>query len=236
MMVGVTVVLYLHADSKRVRRFLLVGIGVLLVGIGATSSRTGFVMLAVLGLFIAVASVRQLPRALPLVGILVLGTIGIAVAAPTTPRLILDFFTGRVTDNSVDVRLNRTDSIPELLAERPIVGAGYLTGDPNVVLFDNAYFTQLIELGVLGLALLVAFLLAIMVRCYGALAIAPDSERPLLLAGVIAGISLLVASATYDAFSFDQFLPACVLIMGVGIARADVLRRADRVSEVAQRS
>ena len=73
---------------------------------------------------------------------------------------------------------------------------------------------------------LVALILAILVRCYGTLSFAPESDRPLLLVGAIAAISLLIASGTYDAFSFDQFLPTCLLLMGVGLARADLLRRA----------
>lgn len=230
MAVGVTVVLYLHADSRRARLILLGAVAILLVGVGATASRTGFVMLAVLGLFIAVVSVPQIPRAMPLVGIVIAGGIGIALTAPNTPRLILDFFTGRRTDNSVDIRLERTASIPELLERRPAIGAGYLTGDPSVIIFDNGYFTELIELGIIGLALLVAFFLAILVRCYGTLSIAPEADRPLLLAGVIAAISLLIASATYDTFSFDQFLPTTLLVMGVGLARADLLRRAQSAS------
>lgn len=228
--IGIAVLLYLNTESRKARRVYLGLIVVLLMALGTASSRTGFLLIAVIGLVIAVVQVRRLPGSFPLVAMVMVGAAAMAVIAPGTPRLILNFFTGQDTDHNVDVRVSKIEAIPELLERRPAIGAGYLTSDPGVVIFDNSYFTELIELGIVGLLLLIAFLVVVTFRPFGALGIAPEQEQPLLLGGVLAGISLLVTSATFDVMSFDQFLPMCLLLMAIGLARADVLRRAQRAA------
>jgi O-antigen ligase len=198
------------------------------MALGTASSRTGFLLIAVLALVIGIVQVRRVPRSLPLVAMLMLGAAAMAVVAPGTPRLILNFFTGQDTDHNTEVRVSKIAALPELLERRPAIGAGYLTSDPSVIIFDNSYFTELVELGVLGLLLLIAFLLVVTFRPFGVLAIAPREEHALLLAGVLGGISLLVVSATFDVLSFDQFLPMTLLLMAIGLARSDVVRRAER--------
>jgi O-antigen ligase len=226
--IGIAVVLYLNSESKRARRVYLGAIVVLLMALGTASSRTGFLLIAVLALVIGIVQVRRVPRSLPLVAMLMLGAAAMAVVAPGTPRLILNFFTGQDTDHNTEVRVSKIAALPELLERRPAIGAGYLTSDPSVIIFDNSYFTELVELGVLGLLLLIAFILVVTFRPFGVLAIAPREEHALLLAGVLGGISLLVVSATFDVLSFDQFLPMTLLLMAIGLARSDVVRRAER--------
>ena len=226
--IGVCAVRYLHSDSARSRRRYLAAILVQLLGLGATNQRTGFLALAAVIILLGVAQVRRLPSAIPLFIAGIVGAGAVSVLSPNTPRLVLNFFTGQTTDHNVTVRISKYALLPELVGRRPVIGAGYLTGDPSIVIFDNAYLTQLVELGILGLTLLLGFLLVVGARSFSKYLEAPRDDQPLLVAAMCAAVTLLVTMATFDVLSFGQLFPTCLIVLAIGAARADALSRAGR--------
>ena len=145
--------------------------------------------------------------------------------SPNTPRLILNFVTGQQTDQNVAVRTSKYELLPELIEKRPFLGAGFETSDPALVLFDNAYLTELVELGIVGLALLLGFLLVVAARSFSSLRRVDRADQPIVLSGVLAAVVLFVGMATFDVMSFAQLFPTCLIVMALGLARADGVRR-----------
>ena len=223
--IGICIAFYLHSSSRRVRLLLVNLIVLQLAGIGATNQRTAFVALTAVGLVVLFTQIDKLPTAMPLALAVAAGGVLVAIVSPRTPRLILNFVTGQQPDHNVAVRTSKYELFPELLGQRPLLGAGYQTGDPALVTFDNGYLTELVELGIVGFAIFVAFLLVVAGRSFGALASAPEADRPLLLSAVLALVAFLASMITFDAMSFVQFFPMVLMVLAIGLARADELRR-----------
>jgi O-antigen ligase len=226
--IGICVALYLHSDSRRARVLLLGGIIFLFMAVGATNQRTAFVVLAVIAVVVGFAEFRKFPSAIPLIAAVVVGGSALMVISPNTPRLFLNFITFQPIDHNVEVRTSKYAVLPELLEQRPLVGAGFSTADPAVVIFDNGYLTELVELGILGFALLIGFLLVVIGRSFASLRRAEPADRSILLAAVLVGVALLAGMTTFDAMSYVQLFPVVLIVLAVGLARADELRRDGR--------
>ncbi|GMQ94794.1 MAG: hypothetical protein BMS9Abin12_2302 [Acidimicrobiia bacterium] len=225
LLVGVWLI---YTNNSKVRRWLAVAGGVLVVALPVANSRTAFVMLAVAALPLAILMIDKLPK-LVVWSLAVVLAFGMAFAlSPQTPRLLLDSVTRSSEDQNTQIRLERFDRLPELLAPRPILGAGYLTHDPEIQIFDNAYNLGLIEFGILGLIFMIWWFLIALVRSWSATLWATSKEKILTIAGVVTVISLLAASATFDAWTFDQFFPTCLVVLGLALGRSDVVLRRER--------
>jgi hypothetical protein len=213
----------LHADSKKQRIWLAVAGGILVLALPVSNSRTGFVMIVAALIPLFVLSLGNVSRlvfwSIPMIGVLLASV----AVSPSTPRLILNSFTNPGQDHNTNVRIARFSRIPELLDDRPFLGAGYLTHDPGIQIFDNAYNLWLIELGVIGLTVFLLFLIASLVMCWRATRLAEPQERVLPIVGVIAVISLLAGGATFDAWTFDQFFPTAIILLGLGLGRSAVI-------------
>jgi O-antigen ligase len=223
----VAVVLLIREDS--VRRRVLLGLSLLPMTIAMmlVDARSGYVVLGIGTIAVLVLQARNLPRFMPL-GLAAMMAMGVAaVMFPSAARSTLNLFWNAGNDGSVLVRVDRLNSLPELIAQNPILGPGWLTNDPRVLLFDNTYSLGLIELGIVGLTLFVLFIVTAVARMVRARRFAVDAELTLILVGVVGGTSILSAGATFDALAFDQFFPTSILLLAVGLAGADrALRRA----------
>ena len=219
----ICLVLFFRSETPKLRRRAGLSAVVLMAAASATNSRTGFVMVIVIGGIIAAIYSYRTNELLQIGFVGILGTPLIFVVSPDTPRLLLNFFTGVRTDQNVDVRIERFAILPDLIAESPWVGAGYLTHDPGIQIFDNAYNLAVVELGFIGLGLMLAFFATVIIRTMSAAVRYRRSDSGLLAMGAVAGFSMLLGGATFDAWTFDQFLPTCVILMGLGVARADAL-------------
>jgi len=215
----------LYAERGKQRRWLLVAGALLVVGLPVANSRTAYVILGFALLPLAVLHVRRLPQmivwALPLLFAL---AISFAIS-PQTPRLLLNSLTNADQDQNTQIRISRIPRVPELMEDNPFIGAGYLTHDVAIQLFDNAYFVALIEFGIVGFLFFVLFLLAVMVKSWTAAYRAEKHEMILPTVGVIAVLALLAGAATFDAWTFDQFFPTALILMGVGLGRSFVILR-----------
>lgn len=224
-----TIALYLHAPTKRQRRLYVLLLIPQVLALPVTNSRTGFLILIVAGFVLALLQIRKWPRALPL-ALSLTGLMTIAlVFSPGTTSLLLNSLTQPEQDPNIVVRVHRAELVPELMSDRPLLGSGYITTDVSQVLFDNAYYLGLVEFGVLGFLLLLSFFLLCFSRSFVALGRADSLEQPVLLVGVLGVLCLMVGGATFDAWTFDQFFPTCLILLGLGAGRADVvLRNRDR--------
>jgi O-antigen ligase len=223
--IGICLAFFFYSDSRRARAFYLAAITFQFLAIGATNQRTAFVALAAMAAVITLTQIPRLPKALSLVSAVVLGGIAVAVFSPNTPRLILNFVTGQASDHNAAVRVSKYVVLPELIERRPFLGPGYSTSHPSKVIFDNAYLTELVELGIIGLFLLLAFLLVVAFRSAGSLSQSRIADQPVLLSAVLAATVLFSTMATFDVLSFAQLFPTALIVMAVGLARADTERR-----------
>ncbi|MGH8871266.1 MAG: O-antigen ligase family protein [Acidimicrobiia bacterium] len=220
-----TLVLYLHAPTRRQKRLFAALLVPQVLALPVTNSRTGFFILILAGLGIGLLQVRKWPSALHL-GLAVTGLMGIAfMISSRTARLLLDSLTQPGQDPNIVVRLTRAEMVPDLMSERPLIGPGYITTDVSQVLFDNAYYKGLLELGVLGFLLLLSFFLVCLARSIGGLSRADSAEQPVVLMGALGVLCLLFGGATFDAWTFDQFFPTGLILLGIGVGRADMVLR-----------
>jgi hypothetical protein len=232
--VGVLVagVWLLHTKRVSTRAWLAFAGAILVLSLPVANSRTGFVILAALAAPLLVLMIDKVPAML-LWSLPLFFMMSMAFAlSPETPRLLLNSFTDPGSDQNTPVRLERFERIPELLDDRPFVGAGYLTHDPQIQFFDNAYNLALIELGIIGLAAVVSFFIACLVRSWAGAVRAGPSERILPVVGVIGALALLAGGATFDAWSFEQFFPTCLILIGLGLGRTAVVMRRDNAEEI----
>ena len=224
----------IRSHDWRQRRWLGIALISLVLGLPAANSRTGFVIVAALAIPVVLMNLKHMPRLIPLtlMGMVMLGA-SFAVS-PRTPRLLLNSLLEPGNDPNTTVRIERLSLVPELLGERPLLGAGFQTHDVSIQLFDNSYNLGLIEFGIVGLALVVVFLLAVANRCRHGVERSTDAQSVVVAAGLVGSLSLLIGSATFDAFAFDQFLPTTILLMGIGVGQAAAVLRPTSVGIRAQ--
>lgn len=217
-----------YTDNRKTRRWLAISGGILVLALPVSNSRTAFVMLALAAFPLFLLLIDKLPKVIPLLlaGMLALGVA--FVLSPETPRLLVDSVFRSDEDPNTQIRLERFERIPELLAPRPVVGAGYLTHNPEIQIFDNAYNLGLIEFGILGLIFTIWWFLCILVRCWTATRWSDESERFIPIAGAVVLIAMMAGSTVFDAWTFDQFFPTCLVIFGVAVGTSDRVIRRER--------
>lgn len=144
---------------------------------------------------------------------------GIYVAVPGMLGTLTRLFTGISSDGSA---LSRTDSYAlafDFIKDSPIIGRGLGTFLPQYRILDNQYLGLLIEVGVLGTALLLGLFVTAM---WTAVRTRTSSADPrtrgiaqALLAMVAAGATTF---ATFDAFGFPQ--ASSLVFLGIGFIGA----------------
>lgn len=225
---------FVYARSSRGRLLIVVGATILMIALPTPNSRTGFVILGLCFFPLMVLMMSRFPRVVLLAfGFVVALSVGF-ILSPETPKVLLDSVFQSEDDASTQARIERFDVLPDLLEPRPIVGAGYLTHDTDLQLFDNAYYMALIEFGILGLVLTVWWFLICLVRAWSATARAAPDDAILTACGVAAVLALLVGAATFDAWTFEQFLPMSLIVIGLGVGRSDVVLRRWRIRSSTQ--
>lgn len=233
-LVGLSILLvlakYPELKGGRTRGVAVAAIGLMVIGLFVLHTRTGFAILLVGGLVAIFLVVRHSADHVIRFALAGLGTLAAAVIlVPGSARTMLNLFGRAPGDSSVTSRVADYALIPDMLAKRPYVGAGFMTRDPNDLFIDNSYLDGLVEFGLVGGLIVLAFLITVTARPFRAFADAQPAERTLLAAGAVSGIALLVGMALFDALKFAQFLPVVLVMMAVGVGTADeVLRRRDR--------
>ena len=207
----------------------------LVVGVLSTVSRTGVVMLLVVGLVFLWLRPRETRRLWPaLLPVLIVthfavpGTLGSLKQAFLPEDGLVAEQQGMAGSCSSSGRV--ADLGPTLgeVAEKPFLGYGFgtriTTGpDSNACILDNQWLGTLLEVGALGaIAWLLLFLSVL--RRLGRAAKRDDSPLGWLLVAVTAGIAAYaVGMFTFDALGFIQVTFLLFILLGLGAA-ASALR------------
>jgi polysaccharide biosynthesis protein PslJ len=214
-----------------------VALGALVVGVLSTVSRTGIVMLVVVGIVYFVLRPRETRRLWPLLVPMLVAT---HFAVPgTLGSLRQSFFPEggliqqqRGSEGSCSSAGRVADLGPTLaeVAEKPFLGYGFgtriVTGpDSNACILDNQWLGTLVEVGAVGtLAWLLLFV--VVIRRFGQAAKHDDSPMGWLLVGVVAAVSAYaVGMFTFDALGFTQVSFLLFVLLGLGAATAELLRQ-----------
>lgn len=215
--------LYLTTNSRRSRNVLTVLVMPMLVGMLVLHTKTGFVVLVAGGIIVAAVGLRHHAAKTIRFFLAAFGVVAaVVVFFPKSVRTMLNLFARAPEGASVAARTSDYALFPDILERHPFLGAGYLTRGSSEVVLDNSFLDELIELGVIGAVLLFALLIIItfrVVRVTNLAASGPDTA--ILMAGSAAGIALLLSMATFSSLKFEQFLPTIILLLGMGLARAD---------------
>jgi polysaccharide biosynthesis protein PslJ len=231
--------LYL-ARRYRQRRWMLCALA-LVAASAAAVSRTGIVMLIVVGVVFLWLRPRETRRLWPA---LLLAPLVIHFALPGTLGAIKNSFFpagGLVAQQKVQPGTGGSGRLADLgpalreWSHQPLFGEGFATRvvdapsvsapvpggpglDPNARILDDQWLGTLLETGALG-AFGWLWLFGRAIKRFGAEARRDDSERGWLLASITAGVAAYaVGMLTYDAFAFIQVTFLLFIFLGLGAA------------------
>jgi len=193
----------IYSEGLRQRVLVVLGALVVVVALPTPNSRTAFVILGFSVLPLMLLMINHLPRTVLLfVGFVIALGAGF-VLSPETPELLLNSVFEAEDDATTQVRIERFDVLPDLVEQRPIIGAGYLT----------------------HLILTVWWFLLCLVRAWSGTVRSEPADAILTASGVAGVLAILAGALTFDAWTFDQFLPMCLIVIGLGVGRSDVVLR-----------
>jgi O-antigen ligase len=203
-------------DTSRPKWQRVVPVVLIVVAVAASVSRSAViaVVIACGGLIISFPPTRRL-KGLAVIPI-ALGVI--ALAAPGLIGTLVNFFASAPADPSITHRTNNYPYVLQLVKEAPWLGQGGGTYVPafSANVLDNEYLSVVIELGLLGLAALIFYLLWPAVCAFVARNRTTNPElRDLCAALGAAELAAVAASATFDSFSFPMFYDLQALIVGL---------------------
>jgi len=205
-------VLFAHPGFSRLWR--TTALGLIALGTPLSISRSAVVtMVVAMSVLAVVWPWRQRYNALVLA---VLATAAFHVLNRGVLGTIKALFTNVENDPSVTARIERTETVLHLWHQRPLLGwgAGMVTPE-EFLLLDNQVYMFLIAGGVLGVSAFFAvfgipYLLARSIRLRGA-----DQETRHLGQALAATMpAAVVASGTFDSFSFATFVGVMAVLIG----------------------
>jgi len=191
---------------------------VVCIAIAATVSVSRSAILAiVVSMGVLVVLMRPVQRvkalmAMPLAVAIVL------VTAHGLIRTLLSFFQAGTSDPSIAHRVNNYPLVARLVAEAPWFGQGGSTYIPEngLYILDNQYLTTAIELGLVGVAVLLFYFIWPAIAALVARKRTDDPEvRDLCAALAGAALAAAVCSATFDSLSFPMFVNVQALVLGL---------------------
>jgi O-antigen ligase len=217
------------ARRYRQRRWYVCAL-VLVAACAATVSRTGVLMLVVVGVVFLWLRPRETSRLWPA---LLVAPIVIHFVLPGTLGAIKQSFLpagGLVAEQHASVghsgsgRLADLGPALDVWAEKPLTGQGYGTtlivnrtvGVPETNILDDQWLTTLLEIGIVGFVGWLWFF-GRAVRRFGAEAKRDPSERGWLLAAITAAVAAYAfGMVTFDALAFVQVTFLLFIIVGIG--------------------
>jgi O-antigen ligase len=190
------------------------------VAIPLSVSRSAVVAVAVALICAAPTWSRALRRRAAAFGML----LGCAtfVLVPGMLGTLLKLFVGVSQDSSALSRTNSYTLAGEFIARSPWLGRGFMTFLPEYHTNDNQYLGLLIEVGVIGTALMLAVFVTGILVAVGCRRRSQDLATRSLAAALTASlVSIMVTFAFFDALSFPMFAGVTFLLLGT----CEALRR-----------
>lgn len=202
----------------------------LVIGVLATVSRTGVLMLLVIGIVFLVLRRRETQRLWPLlVPFLVIthfavpGTLGSIKQAFLPESGLVAQQSATTGDCNADGRIADLGPTLSAVAEKPILGHGYgtriVTGEgANACILDNQWLGTLLDIGLVGALAWLWLFLGVLRRVGGP---ARDDPSPLgwLAVAITASVTAFaVGMFLFDAFSFVQATFVLFIVLGLGAA------------------
>jgi O-antigen ligase len=204
--------------------------GALAIGVLSTVSRTGVLMLVVVGLVFLWLRPRETRRLWPLLVPLVVlthfavpGTLGSLRAAFLPQGGLVEQQRVSSGDCNADGRIADLGPTLAEVGERPFLGHGFgtriVTGpDSNACILDNQWLGTLVDVGVFGAVAWLLLFLAVL-RRLGRIARETDSDLGWLFVAVVASIAAYaVGMFTFDALGFTQVTFFLFVLLGLGAA------------------
>lgn len=189
-------------------------VGLIAIGIPMSVSRSGIVGV-VLGMSVLMLAWSWRRRLNVAAGAIAFT----AFTWATIPGLVgtlRGLFTGLEDDPSIQARTERVPRMLELLIQRPWFGRGIGTYSvDDYFLLDNQYYVSAIEVGVVGVVVIVAFLFTGLAIAGGVYRRAADpADRHLAVALAAAVVVVVVSIFTFDAFFYRIFSGLMFLTIG----------------------
>jgi polysaccharide biosynthesis protein PslJ len=199
------------------------------IGIPVSVSRSAILGATVAGIVIFLGLD---PRARPKALVSIAGFLALIYA--TTPGL-LGTLRGFFLSTGSDSRINDYGPALAHIRQAPWFGHGpgsFIADSEKNNVLDNQYLLTLIEIGVIGLVVVLVYLLASAFLGRGARHRSNDpATRDLGQAFAAASVAGAVTAYTFDAFSFRMFSGAIPLCLGMAGALWAMTRARDRVGE-----
>ncbi|SNS67453.1 O-antigen ligase [Geodermatophilus saharensis] len=190
---------------------------VALIGLSVPASVSRSAVLSVLvALVVFVVLLPARTRASAVV-FLPVGALLLVLARPGYIRTLATFIGAGSDDLSVSSRLDDYPMVQKMVAEHPWLGTGGGTFMPLDALdiLDNQYLKGAVELGVIGLTGVVAWLVIPVVTALHARHRSADPTLRLVAAALAgAACANAVSSATFDSLSFNMFAGLHALVVG----------------------
>ena len=191
---------------------------VVLIGIAIPTSVSRSAILSItlaLAVFVVLMPARQ-----RLVGLCAVpfALCAVFMSAPGIIGTLTSFFQAGTSDPSVATRVDDYPMAERLVQQAPWFGHGPGTYIPDNAfdIFDNQYLKTAVELGLVGLVALVAYLALPVIFALIARRHSRDPELRMLCAALAgAALAATVCSFTFDSLSFPMFSNVSALVIGL---------------------
>ncbi|MER7557267.1 O-antigen ligase family protein [Nocardioides sp. NPDC126508] len=185
--------------------------------IAASSSRSAYLGAAIA---VAVCMIGWSRRQRALVLGLAVGGLGLVfLVAPRIINSVTGMFVGAEEDPSVT---SRTDSygVAWFFVDRnPFFGRGLGTFLPKYRIFDNQYLQMMVSIGIVGVLLFAAFVIATFLQLARVYRACEDPKtRDLVIALIGAAAAGFAGLAFFDGFAFPMTMGTIFLVLGLGSA------------------
>jgi O-Antigen ligase len=201
-------------DSSTWRRW--VPVALIALAIPTSVSRSAIISVATALAVLLV--LMPVPQRLFALCALPFAVVGVFMSAPGIIGTLTSFFQAGTSDPSVATRVDDYPLVERLVHESPWFGHGGGTYMPVDVLdvLDNQFLKTAIELGLIGVVALAAYLLVPVVAALIARRQSSDPELRLLCAALAgAGLASAACSLTFDSMAYAMFYGVHALVIGL---------------------
>lgn len=199
------------------RAALLAALPLVLLAVVWTYSRSVVLPMVVAVVLVVLVVVRDRLVQAVTVAVVAVGT----ALVLATPSLLRDF-TVEADRGSIDVRVDRLPAVFDLASGHPFRGLG-LSGlaSLGVPTTDSSYLLGYAEVGALGLAALVALLLAGCAAAYGGMRAVDRPARAVSVAAGTGALLLVLGALSFDAFTTPSTAELFWVLVALGLVAGE---------------